>query len=284
MSDAFGAWRPRSNWRKHLSDAGTRTRVHEEPHGRDSWVYYAGEEAYFEGGSASDSDVSLSGVSSPTELTSRVAARHANGEKVMFLDLFGQGMYGFKPEEEPGEDLDIAATYLNPKDTFHAARKGATHFKRANIEHVSGDLFTREGWSNLIRVLDERRAAGYVLDTIFMRPVGGLDNYAELPEAWRHLFNVMLRDVYERLATGGQMLLELSSFPEHHLESVLTAFQDCFSVEVNGERIPRIPGIVLTRKREDSYDRPVFKLEKLDGAPVQLPTLQEFRRKYGVTM
>lgn len=272
-------WKPREMWRKQLDEGLKSTAPHETPDGKDSWIYYAGEEPYFD---TANDDVSFEGLSSPEILKERVSARHAQNEKVMFLDVFGQGMYGFTPAQEPGEDLNIAATYLDPKDTFQGKKKGERHFAQRKVERVSGDMFDPLHWKKVLQRIDEKRQEGYVLDTAFVRPVGGLDAYADKPAAWRYLFNTMLRDVYERLPEKGQILVELSSFPEAHHEDVIDFFRRLFIVEENGSVRQRIQGIRCTQKKHAGYDRPVFKLEKMEGAPAKLPTLQAFRNIYGV--
>lgn len=238
----------------------------------NSWITYAAQIPYFSA-SREDRDGSFFGLSSPQEVIARVDKRHARGEKVLFLDLFGQGHYGF----EAGEDATIACTLLKPEETVFAARSvpeeslRGNFLKRPGLEFIDGDIFDIKHWKGVLAAIDRRLQDGHVLDTVFLRPLGGMNVYAKNDSAQLYMYDPMLRDIYERLATDGRVFLELIAL--HDLNpDVLNVLKEIFLDESS----PKIPNVAFRQNR----DRPTFMLEKQAHAPETLPSVPVLRRRY----
>ncbi|TSC85898.1 MAG: hypothetical protein G01um10148_806 [Parcubacteria group bacterium Gr01-1014_8] len=221
--------------------------------------------------------LSFWGLSSPQRIQERIAKRHGNKQKVLFVDVFGQGNLGF----EAGEDAMIAATAIDPSDTPHANAVAQTH--RPGLEFVPGDVLRRgRGGSlkNLLARIDDHISRGFVLDTVFFRPIGAMKEKIANKAAFQSLYDRVLRELYERLATNGQIFIEA----RYVYPSVLELLESIFSEPNEGGIAPRIKILnVILRKKMTASGTPVqvYVLEKLPNAPKTLPSIRELMKDDG---
>jgi hypothetical protein len=263
----------RAEWKRKLKEAGEG--VSQIEHGTSpttTWSYYAGSDDYFGEGI---SDTSFARLTTPETIQESIIERQKRGKKSVVLDVFGQGCIGF----DSGADVVLASTYRDPNDTFHRGGTPEGRGRKDGVEYLLGDGFTHENMSKLKERLDALIADNHELDTIFFRPIAGLDSYVHLPEARRFLFNTMLRGLYERLAPGGRILIELSAFSQQHAGGYLDAFERMFK---DGDK-DRIPGVEFRRLR-GSQGEPLdlFIIEKGKNAPDKLPSMKRLVMASGI--
>ncbi len=248
--------------------------------GRTGEEAYGGEIPYFTKEPGKEG-WSFDGISSEEEIVESIAARKARGKKTIIADIFGQALFGFDAKE----DVSLAATGLDPRTL---PPEISSRLKN-NTQFFPGDFLAKgkdAPLQKMLETLDALIENGHELDTSFYRPRGGNKFGQDLEPFYYIMYDRILRSLYSRHATNSRMNIELTFMSRSAIESFKSIF-----LENNEQGTPRqrIPGLRLTQKIINGTEYPIFKLEKLEGAPPQLPSLRElletrhdFKRMSGI--
>jgi len=178
------------------------------------------------------------------DIPKRLKERKERGERVLVVDICGEA-----DAESLGADKTIALTLTRapsrpPKDS---------------LEIVEGDVFSSPDTK---RLMDRIEAEHTPIACVFCRPLGGFFMYGKSTFALGKLYSV-LRDLYGKLAEGGEMYIEIPM--THEVSDVVTGLSVAFD-----------RGVFQVDESGPLFEIHVTKTTKAPGA---LPALNEFPKR-----
>jgi hypothetical protein len=154
----------------------------------------------YKGGITEKENFSGLGVT-PGDIRDWISKAHEKGRKIACVDVMGQ----FKAGLDSGADRVYGMSLSKPQ------AYGSDPDPR--MRTIAGDIFSNAPLRQLLESLDgDKDSNGTELGLVLFRPVKGIYEIRESKYAQLHLYEFVMRPLYERLAPGGMMFIASQFF------------------------------------------------------------------------